>query len=190
MLKKLLLSLTVTCLATTAMAHVSLENKSASVGASYKAVFRVPHGCEGQATHTLRVQIPEGVIAVKPMPKAGWSLEKVQKSYNKTYEYHGAQLSEGTGEVIWSGGNLGDDEYDEFVIRVYFPDDFADGAQLHFPVTQQCTNGKTAAWTQIPSEGQDGHDLEHPAPAVTLKKEHSHNHHHNHGHKHNHKHGH
>lgn len=28
-----------------AAAHVSLETKQATVGASYKAVFTVPHGC-------------------------------------------------------------------------------------------------------------------------------------------------
>ena len=36
--------------ATTALAHVTLENQEAKAGASYKATFRVPHGCEGTAT--------------------------------------------------------------------------------------------------------------------------------------------
>ena len=35
-----------------AMAHVTLENQSAPVGATYKAVLRVPHGCKGAATST------------------------------------------------------------------------------------------------------------------------------------------
>jgi uncharacterized protein YcnI len=43
-----------------AIAHVTLENREAPVGAGYKAVLRVPHGCEGTATTTLRVRIPEG----------------------------------------------------------------------------------------------------------------------------------
>ncbi|SFI70816.1 hypothetical protein SAMN05216525_112157 [Bradyrhizobium sp. Gha] len=56
--------------ASPAAAHVYLEGKQATVGASYKAVFAVPHGCSGSPTVKIRVQIPEGVIAVKPMPKA------------------------------------------------------------------------------------------------------------------------
>ena len=56
----------------TAFAHVTLETREASIGAPYKAVLRVAHGCEGTAYHALRVRIPEGVIAVKPMPKPGW----------------------------------------------------------------------------------------------------------------------
>ena len=47
------------------------------MGAPYKAVLRVPHGCEGAATIALRVRIPEGMIAVKPMPKPGWKIDTV-----------------------------------------------------------------------------------------------------------------
>jgi uncharacterized protein YcnI len=57
-----------------AAAHVTLEQKTAAVGAPYKAVFRVPHGCDGSATVRLHVHIPEGVIAVKPMVKTGWNI--------------------------------------------------------------------------------------------------------------------
>jgi len=55
--------------ASPAGAHISLENRQATIGAPYKAVFAVPHGCAGSATIKIRVQIPEGVIAAKPMPK-------------------------------------------------------------------------------------------------------------------------
>ena len=56
-------------------AHVTLEPREAPVAAAYKGVMRVPHGCEGAATISLRVRIPDGVIGVKPMPKPGWELE-------------------------------------------------------------------------------------------------------------------
>jgi uncharacterized protein YcnI len=59
--------------ATIAFAHITLENQQAPVGASYKAVLRVPHGCEKSATTAVRVRIPDGFIEVKPMPKAGWA---------------------------------------------------------------------------------------------------------------------
>jgi uncharacterized protein YcnI len=39
-------------------AHVSLETKQATVGASYKAMFAVPHGCAGSPTVKIRVQNP------------------------------------------------------------------------------------------------------------------------------------
>ena len=58
--------------ATIAFAHITLENQQAAVCASYKAVLRVPHGCEGSATVAVRVRVPDGYLDVKPMPKAGW----------------------------------------------------------------------------------------------------------------------
>jgi len=47
-----------------AFAHATLETRQAPVGASYKAVLRVPHGCDGSATVSLRTRIPEGVIEI------------------------------------------------------------------------------------------------------------------------------
>ena len=52
---------------TIAYAHITLENQQAAVGASYKAVLRVPHGCDGSATVAVHVRIPEGFLGVKPM---------------------------------------------------------------------------------------------------------------------------
>jgi uncharacterized protein YcnI len=63
--------------ASPAAAHVTLEKRQAPVGSYYKAVFAVPHGCAGSPTIKLRVQIPEGVIGIKPMPKRGWTVETV-----------------------------------------------------------------------------------------------------------------
>src|SRR5690606_13900068 len=53
----------------TAHAHATLEKAEAAPG-SYKAVIRIPHGCDGQPTETVRVEVPEGYIGVKPQPKA------------------------------------------------------------------------------------------------------------------------
>jgi uncharacterized protein YcnI len=53
------------------LAHVTLETQQAAVGSTYKAVLRVPHGCKGAPTIKVRIRVPEGMIAVKPMPKAG-----------------------------------------------------------------------------------------------------------------------
>ena len=100
-----------------ATAHVTLENLEAKVGTSYKAVLRVPHGCDGTATTVIRVKIPEGVIGVKPMPKPGWTLTTVTGKYPKAYDLFHRQITEGVTEISWSGGKLPDDWYDEFVFQ-------------------------------------------------------------------------
>jgi uncharacterized protein YcnI len=154
--------------ASPAAAHISLENRQAAVGASYKAVFAVPHGCAGSATTKIRVQIPEGVIAAKPMPKAGWSLEAVKGKYTGSYDYHGAKLTEGIKEVVWSGGKLADDNYDEFVVSTFLSGGLKPNSMLYFPVVQECEQG-TSRWIDIPPEGAAGHgEGKSPAPGVKL----------------------
>jgi len=169
MLRKLMLAaLAAGAFASPALAHVTLEKSEAPVGAAYKAVFRVPHGCEGAPTNVVRVQIPEGVISVKPMPKAGWTLEKVKGKYENTYDYYGTPTSEGTKEVVWRGGSLADDEYDEFILRGYLTPGLKVGEMLYFPVVQECPEGKAERWLEIPAAGQSSDDLEYPAPGVKL----------------------
>lgn len=151
----------------TAFAHATLEVQEAPVGSTYKAVLRVPHGCEGEATLKVRIKIPEGVIAVKPMPKAGWTLETVKGPYAKTYDYYGTPTSEGVTEIVWTGELL-DEHYDEFVFRGRLTEGLPVGETLFFPTVQECAT-KAERWIEIPAAGQDAHDLESPAPGVLLK---------------------
>jgi uncharacterized protein YcnI len=157
-----------TLAASSASAHISLENRQATIGAGYKAVFAVPHGCAGSATIKLRVQIPEGVIAVKPMPKPGWNVEAIKGKYATEYDYHGKKFSEGVKEVVWSGGKLADDNYDEFVVSTFLTGGLKPNSTLYFPVVQECEQG-VSRWIDIPAEGSaHSHDSKSPAPGVEL----------------------
>ena len=156
------------CAASSANAHVTLEKREAAVGSYYKAVFAVPHGCAGSATVKIRVQIPEGVIAVKPMPKAGWSVEAISGKYASDYSYHGKKFSEGVKEVVWSGGKLADGHYDEFVMSTYLTGNLKPNSMLYFPVVQECEQG-VSRWIDIPAQGAGhSHDDKSPAPGVKL----------------------
>ncbi len=162
-----LLAAMVTLAASTALAHVTLENAQAPVGATYKAVLRVPHGCGASPTLRVRVRIPDGFIGVKPMPKAGWNLETVRAPYGKTYESPHVRLTEGVREITWSGGNLPSDWYDEFVFTGTIAADLSPGATLYFPTVQDCETG-AERWIEIPAEGASAHDLKFPAPGLKL----------------------
>ena len=150
-----------------AAAHITLEQQEAHVGAAYKAVFRVGHGCEGSPTIRVRVQIPEGVISVKPMPKPGWTVETVKGPYQQTYDYYGTPLSEGVKEVVWSGGSLLDEHYDEFVLRGQLTEGLPTDQMLYFPTVQECEEG-AERWIEVPAEGKTADDYEYPAPGVML----------------------
>ena len=166
--KLIMAGLFIATLATSsANAHVTLENRQVTIGSYYKAVFAVPHGCAGSATIKVRVQIPEGVIAVKPMPKAGWSVETIKGKYSTSYELHGATISEGVKEVLWSGGKLADDNYDEFVFSTFLTGGLKPNTTLYFPVVQECEQG-SSRWIEIPQDGRPAHDSKSPAPGVKL----------------------
>jgi len=148
---------------TCASAHVTLETRQARIGASYKAVMRVPHGCEGSPTIAIKIRIPAGVITVKPMPKAGWKLETVSGKYSKTYTLRGAKVGEGVTEVHWTQGKLPDAFYDEFVFASALAEELEAGKTIYFPVVQECEKG-VERWIEIPESGHEG-----PAPAPGLK---------------------
>lgn len=152
-------------LAAPALAHATLETPTAQVNATYKAEIRIAHGCGDEPTLKLVVDIPPGVIAVRPMPKAGWTLETTVAPYDKTYDYHGP-VSEGVKQIVWTG-ELKSDHYDVFTFLARITDDHAGTEVLYFPTTQVCANGENA-WVQIPEPGTDPHSLPNPAPGLKL----------------------
>jgi len=150
-----------------ASAHATLEVKEAEVNSYYKAVMNVPHGCDGQATLKVTITIPEGMISVKPMPKAGWTLETVTGDYAQTYELHGRKITSGVKQIVWTG-SLEDAHFDQFIFRGRLTDTFAAGQPVYFPTVQECADG-TVAWTEFPAAGQDAHALKHPAPSLMIE---------------------
>ena len=91
----------------------------------------------GKPTLKVRVRIPEGIVAVKPMPKAGWKLETTKGAYVRAYQVHGEAVSEGVTDIVWTG-SLDDGHYDEFVFQARFTDAYQPGATVFFPVVQEC----------------------------------------------------
>lgn len=86
-------------LVTAASSHVTLAVKDAPVGTDYKAVFRVPHGCKGSATIKLSVEMPAGMVGVKPQPKPGWQIEIVKGAYDKPYYLYHSEVKGGVKSV-------------------------------------------------------------------------------------------
>src|SRR5262245_52027718 len=149
--------------ALTAQAHVTLEQAKAPAGSTTKAVFRVGHGCDGSATHTLRIGIPDGLRGAKPMPKPGWSLDVRKAPLAQPYESHGRRVVEDVVEITWKASSreawLADAHYDEFVLRGQLPEQ--PGA-LWFKVQQVCERGQWD-WSEVPASGVSTRGLKSPA---------------------------
>ncbi len=142
--------------ASSAFAHITLEQKSAEAGSYYKAVFRVGHGCEKAPTTTLTVFMPPGVQGANPMPKPGWTLELAKPGEGK-----GAPT-----QISWRGGSLPSEYYDEFAMRLQLPEQ---PGPMWFRVLQQCEGGASVDWAEIPAEGTSTRGLKRPAALLELR---------------------
>jgi uncharacterized protein YcnI len=147
-------------------AHASLAKKEAKAGKRYKGVMTISHGCKGKPTHTVRIRLPEGVQQTKPMPKPGWKLTVNKEKLAKPYDYHGRMITEEVRELVWSGGNLPNNFFDEFEFRAIMPKEA--GKTLYFKTVQECATG-FHRWIEIPAPGKTRRDYKSPAPSLLLK---------------------
>jgi uncharacterized protein YcnI len=150
-----------------AFAHSTFEQREVIQNQTQRMVLRVPHGCGDEATLRVRVALPDGVVAVQPMVKAGWELTTVTGPLAQPYTSHGTEITEGVREIIWEG-ELPSAFYDEFVFRARFTDALPVDEMVYIPVVQECA---TAAerWIELPAEGQSAGNLAYPAPGVMLR---------------------
>ncbi|CAB5014778.1 unannotated protein [freshwater metagenome] len=86
-------------------AHMGIELHGGipTAGSSSTIFLRPGHGCGGDSTNALTVEIPAGVTGTKAQPKAGWKLSTTPTT------------------ITWSGGELPDDQFDEFGLRLTWP---------------------------------------------------------------------
>ena len=139
-------------IATATQAHVTAEPREAPPASTQVVRFRVGHGChETSATTALRIELPPGIATARGQPKAGWTLSTD----------HAADGS--VTAMTWTG-RLPGGQFDEFALLLRTP---ASAATLYFPVVQTC-GPEEEQWTEIPDEGEDGHGLRHPAPALHI----------------------
>jgi uncharacterized protein YcnI len=138
-----------------ASAHVVLEYQVAPADASYKATFKIGHGCGESPTRQVSVLIPAGVTGAKPMPKPGWALDVQRTAGN-------------VARVTWTARAadymLPNDQYDEFVLVARTP---KEPGTVYWPVHQVCENGRTD-WVEVPRDGRKLSDLKSPAAALEI----------------------
>lgn len=162
------LSAMLTALSLGASAHTVLEYQVATAGQSYKATFKVGHGCGVSSTRQIVVDIPAGVQGAKPMPKAGWRLDVTREKLAQPYTSHGRTITEDVTRISWTAKTADDmlpnGHYDEFVLVGTLP---AQAGVMYWPVQQLCEQGRND-WTEVPKPGQKLSDLKSPAAMLDI----------------------
>jgi uncharacterized protein YcnI len=151
-----------------ASAHVGVTPASTAAGSYTVLTFAVPHGCDGSATTTIAIDIPEEIPSVTPTVNPNWDVTKVMTPLaTPATSSHGDAVTERVGQVVYTAKTaLADGYRDTFALSLQLPADAA-GTTLDFPVLQTCETGSTN-WNEIPAEGADEDSVEHPAPMVTV----------------------
>lgn len=141
-----------------AQAHVTIEMPTATAGAYAKVVLQVPHGCNGSATKSVTVDVPQGLLFAKARAKPGWTITYEKAALTPPVDLHGRRMTETTASIRWDGGLLPNDQFDEFALM----GKLADGAagDLPFRVRQVCEKGE-ADWKGGPKD-------EEPAPVLKV----------------------
>ncbi|NBQ88885.1 MAG: DUF1775 domain-containing protein [Betaproteobacteria bacterium] len=163
-----LIAATLVILASAARAHPTLEQPAGVAGKSYKAVFRIAHGCGASPTREIEVDIPSGVRGARPMPKPGWQLVAERAQLQSPYTSHGRRVTEDTVRVRWTARSVDDmlpnAHYDEFVIMVVLPDL---PGPVYWPLRQVCEQGRTD-WVNVPLLGRESSSVKDPAPLLQV----------------------
>lgn len=148
-------------------AHVSGTPSVSTAGSFTILTMSVPHGCEGSPTTEVEIQIPESVLSVTPTRNPLYDLDvNIQQLDEPQTDAHGNEVTERVGSIVYTARTpLPEGQRDTFELSFQIPD--AAGETLTFPTIQTCKQGR-ADWVQVPEEGQDGEELEYPAPSFEV----------------------
>ncbi|KAI8374414.1 uncharacterized protein BYT42DRAFT_403200 [Radiomyces spectabilis] len=160
----------VTLLATSAQGHIMM---SPYRGQSINGTLTIGHGCSGAATTGLAVTVPENVVDLQPREIPNWKLDVVYRDLEKPITVNGKSINRAVANVTWSGGNLPNDQAQEFGILFTVPEvDLSNqpNVTLYFPSIQTCTNA-TSAYVDIPGSTPANGAKPLPAPSFTITKD-------------------
>lgn len=147
-----------------AQAHVSVVSGPGFANATQEITFGVGHGCSGADTYRVRVEIPAGVGAIRPLT-SGFGKTTVEKDAAGTVT-----------AVVWQKADqdvlAADLQYYKLTVRLKVPD--RPFTTIYFPAQQDCraADGTTSTvdWnilpTSTPADGAAGAD--EPAPALVI----------------------
>lgn len=137
-----------------AQAHVGVSPDTIEADGSAVLTFSFTHGCENSPTRELRITMPEGLASVSPTVDANWDIAVEHADNGLVSAVTYTALTPVSSELRGTA---------TMAVRL------SEGAatSLAFPVEQRCETGVNE-WVEIATDGEDPHDLDSPAPVVTV----------------------
>lgn len=138
-------------------AHVTVQPNEAVAGAFSRFVVRVPNERDRASTVKVEVRFPP-LAFVGFEDETGWKRAVTNGRFDEPLDAFGQEITKGVVKVVWSGGNIGPQEFAEFGFSAAMP-----GAEtaLTFRATQTYSNGEVVKWHGAPESDE-------PAPQVKI----------------------
>jgi len=153
--------------ASSANAHLVIENFKGRAGYNEFLNLMVPHGCGPDATTELRMKVPANVALFAPEQKAGWETEIVMRKLDEPIKRGPMVISEVFDEVIWRG-NLPSNQLGVFRFLARMPSDV--GSVVAFKTIQKCGDTEVR-WIDVVQPGEPAWKMwvaPEPAPFVEV----------------------
>jgi len=150
-----------------ASAHVSATPSDTAAGSYSLLTFSVGHGCDGSATTSIRITLPEELNTVTPTVNPNWTISKSTEKFTTPRQLaDGSKITERTSAVTYTAKTpLDAHQRDSFTLSLKVPD--AAGKTLYFPTLQTCEKGSTD-WKDVPAAGQDKESVKSPSPLLAV----------------------
>jgi uncharacterized protein YcnI len=147
-------------------AHVSVTPARAEAGAFTQITFGVPNERAESTTNKVEVVFPVdqplAFASVRPVP--GWQVRVQKTKLAAPLDSGDGQVTEAVSKITWSGGSIGDGQYQNFDVSVGpLP---AKATSMVFKALQTYSDGALVRWIDLPSAG--GEEPEHPAPVLEV----------------------
>ncbi|GAA1753811.1 YcnI family protein [Kocuria aegyptia] len=153
-----------------ASAHVTANATSTAAGGYTQVTFSVPTESDTASTTKIELDLPEDTpfASVRTQPVEGWTAEITEEKLATPVPAGAGQITEAASTIIWTADEehaIDPGQFQTFTISVGpLPEEA--GKQILLPVSQTYTDGRTVAWDQPATEGQE--EPERPAPSVTI----------------------
>ena len=155
---------------TPASAHVSAEATTTAAGGYTRITFSVPNESDTASTEQIQITLPEDApfASVRTQPVPGWSAEVTETELATPAPAGEGSITEAASAITWTaeeGHSIDPGQFQTFTISAGpLPEE--EGQQLLLPVSQTYTDGRTVAWDDPATQGQE--EPEHPAPTLTV----------------------
>lgn len=149
------------------LGHVTLNPSRGAEGGFFGVHVRVPHGCEGEETTKLEIQVPKGIVSVVPEHKPHWRTDIEKYDLDTPVPSMHGDITEGPAKIIFEAkdedANLHPEFLLDFAVNLRLGCTFNDPdtvslwngiPTLWFKTTQTCTGGKSHEWHHIPKDGE------------------------------------